>query len=118
MRVPQRFPALKNKQVAAAALVPPYNMLALTQGFNRLADFDQHLPLWMSGTPVATIETIKTKPAMIKSLPRYVVTLHPKLNRGILILLNDGDSFLHGSQKALYHCWFCLYRFYCGYSCA
>ena len=85
MRVPQRLPALKNKQIAAAALVPPYNMLALTQGYNRLADFDQYLPLWMSGTTVATIETIKTKPAMIKSFLRAV-------KEAIAIIQKDKDT--------------------------
>lgn len=85
MRVPQRLLALKNNQVAAVALTPPYNMLALTQGFNRLADFDQYLPLWMSGTTVATIETIKTKPAMIKSFLRAV-------KEAIAIIHKDKDT--------------------------
>jgi len=92
MRVPQRWPALKNKQIAAAALVPPYNMLALTQGFNRLADFDQHLPLWMSGTSVARIDTIKTKPAMIKSFLRAV-------KEAIAIIQSDKETAIQFWMK-------------------
>ncbi len=92
MRVPQRWPALKNKQIAAAALVPPYNMLALTQGFNRLADFDQHLPLWMSGTSVARIDTIKTKPAMIMSFLRAV-------KEAIAIIQSDKETAIQFWMK-------------------
>ena len=70
MGVRQRWPALKNKQIAAVGLGPPTNMLAITMGFNRLADFDQHYPVWMAGTTVARTDTIKNKPEMIKSFLR------------------------------------------------
>ena len=92
MRVPQRWPALKNKQIIAAALTPPYNMLAITKGFNRLADFDQHLPPWMSGTTVATTDTIKTKPAMIKSFLRA-------LKESIAIIQKDKEGTIQFWMK-------------------